>query len=285
MKDFLSNVWVKRAVSVFNLAYFAVVVLLTCATFIYDLEFSAGMETGFFTVYLIARAVFLCLMIFSRQEIVTRFLSILMLPVVFCLIIFNMGDWVLIIPPFIVSIVMFFAAGTHENTKVIMGTIYLLMYVLGLVAYFVITLLFGGTAVETPLSADITSNSEVYDLYKNDFKKLCEMTSDNNTISPDGKYQIIIYDVKDSDKGAVKICVVPYGQDIELKFFTLKQKGISKTISNKGIRGVVPDVGWIIDKEDGKLKVQYRMSPQDDLKKTSVTVMPKKQYLDFLGVS
>ena len=105
------------------------------------------------------------------------------------------------------------------------------------------------------------------------------------TLSPDGKYQIILYDVKDSDKGAVKICVVPYGQDIELKFFTLKQKGISKTISNKGTRGVVPDVGWIIDPEDGKLKVQYRMSPESDLKKTSVTVMPKKQYLDFLGIS
>ena len=33
MKDFLSNVWVKRAVSVFNVAYFAVITLLTYATF------------------------------------------------------------------------------------------------------------------------------------------------------------------------------------------------------------------------------------------------------------
>ena len=36
MKDFLSNVWVKRAVSVFNVAYFAVITLLTYATFLYD---------------------------------------------------------------------------------------------------------------------------------------------------------------------------------------------------------------------------------------------------------
>ena len=285
MNDLLSNIWVNRVVSVFNIVYFAIVVMLTGATFVYDLEFSEGMETGFFTVYLVASVVFLVLMIFTRAEIVTRMLSILLLPVVFCLIVFNMGEWVLIIPPFIVSVVMFFVAGTHENTKVIMGTLYLLMYVLGLVAYFVITILFGGTSVETPIGADITSNSEVYNLYKNDYKKLCEMTSDNNTISPDGKYRIIVYDVKDSDKGAVKICVVPYGQDIELKFFTLKQKGISKTISNKGTRGVVPDVGWIIDKADGKLKVQYRMTPESELKTTSVTVMPKKQYLEFLGIS
>ena len=42
MKDFLSNVWVKRAVSVFNVAYFAVITLLTYATFLYDLEFAAA---------------------------------------------------------------------------------------------------------------------------------------------------------------------------------------------------------------------------------------------------
>ena len=71
----------------------------------------------------------------------TEILSILMLPVVFCMILFNMGDWILIVPPFIVAIIMFFAAGTNETVKVIMGTIYLLMYVLGIVAYFVLNIL------------------------------------------------------------------------------------------------------------------------------------------------
>ena len=47
----------------------------------------------------------------------TEILSILMLPVVFCMILFNMGDWILIVPPFIVAIIMFFAAGTNETVK------------------------------------------------------------------------------------------------------------------------------------------------------------------------
>ena len=262
MKDFLSNVWVKRAVSVFNVAYFAVITLLTYATFLYDLEFAAGREKSFFTVYVVINVVFMGLMLFSRRELVTEILSILMLPVVFCMILFNMGDWILIVPPFIVAIIMFFAAGTNETVKVIMGTIYLLLYVLGIVAYFVLNILFGGTSVETVLNSDLDTSSSVY--------------------APDGQYQIILYDVKDSDKGAVKICVVPYNQDIELKFFTLKQKGIKKTISNKGIRGTVPDVGWV--KEDGVLKVQYRLSEADDLRATSVTTMPDKQYFQFLGI-
>lgn len=235
-----------------------------------------------FTVYVILSVVFLGLMLFSRREIMTRIISIFMLPVVFCLILFNMGDWVLIVPPFVVAVIIFFAAGTGENVKVVMGTIYLLMYVLGIVAYFVLNILFGGTSTETVLNADLDTSTSVYALYRDNFKKLTEVTSDENTISPDGRYQIVLYDVKDSDKGAVKICVLPYNEDIELKFFTLKQKGIKKTISNKGIRGTVPDVGWV--EEDGILKVQYRLSDADDLRSTSVTTMPDKQYLEFLGI-
>ena len=264
MKDFLSNVWVKRAVSVFNIAYFAVIFLLTYATFLYDLEFAPGRERSFFTVYVVANVVFLGLMLFTRNEFVTKLLGVLMLPLVFFMILFNMGDWILIIPPFVVAIIMFFAAGTNETVKVIMGTIYLLLYVLGIVAYFVLNILFGGTTVETVLNSDLDTGSSVYSMYRDNFQKLTEVTSDQNTISPDGEYQIILYDVKDNDKGGVKICVVPYNQDIELKFFTLKQKGIKKTISNKGIRGTVPDVGWV--EEDGILKVQYRLSEADDLK-------------------
>ncbi len=290
MKDFLSNIWVKRCVSVFNLTYFAVIVLLTCATFIYQFEFADGMEMGFLAVYALASVFFLVLMVYTRQMPLTRLISVLMLPVVFCLIVFNMGTWTLIVPPFVVAIVMFFASGTNETVKVIMGTIYLLLYVLGLVAYFVLNMLLGGSAVETRLDMSLDSSSSVYQLYSSQLEKLSEVTSDENTISPDGKYQFYLVDVKDSDKGAVKIYVVPYGNDIELKFFTLKQKGIRKTIASNGTRGTVPSVGWSIKTEDNGtsyLTVQYRLSDADKLRETSVTEqnMPDKEYFDFLGIS
>ena len=83
MKEFLSNVWVKRAISVFGIVYFAVIAMLTYATFLYDLEFAEGREKSFFVVYVIASIVFLLLMILTRNEIVTRVLSVLWLPVVF----------------------------------------------------------------------------------------------------------------------------------------------------------------------------------------------------------
>ncbi|MBP3796188.1 MAG: hypothetical protein J6I46_00240 [Ruminococcus sp.] len=283
MKEFLSNIWVKRAVGVFNLVYFAVIGMMVYATFDYDLEFTAGQEQSFFTVYVAASVIFLVLMLYSRDVLITKIISVLMLLLAFCLILFNMYDWILIVPPLIVGLIIFFAAGTHETVKVVMGTIYLLVYVLGLVAYFVFNMLFGGTSTMTVLDADMDRDTDVFDFYKSQYTKICDVTKDENALSPDGKYRIIIYDVQNSDKGAVNICVVPYGNDIKLKFFTLKEKGIQKTISNKGVRGIVPDVGWT--EEDGKLVVLYRLTPESELKKTSVTVMPKKNRLEFLGIS
>lgn len=281
MKEFLSNIWLKRAVSVFNIVYFAVVALLTYATFLYDIEFTQGKKITFFTIYVITSALFLLLMFYTKDQIVSKIIGLFMLPVVFFLIIFNMTNWILIMPPFIAAVIMFFAVANSETTKVVFGTMYLLLYVLGLVAYFVMNMLVGGTTVETPINSDLKNSKNIYSLYQSSEKKILEVTSDSNSISPDGKYQFILYDVKDSDKGEVKICVIPHNQDIKLSMFTLKQKGVVKTISNKGTRGTIPDVGWI--QENGQLKVQYRLTTGGTLKKTSVTTMPDKQYLEFLG--
>lgn len=288
MKEFFSNLWVKRSVSVFCLIYAAVIALLAYATFLYDLQFAEGMETPFFIMYTLASGIFLALMIITRKQKITCIIGLFLPFIVFLLILFNIGSWVLIIPPFIVAVVMFFVSDNHETTKVVAGTIYLLVYVLGIVLYIVLNMLFGGSSVETVLNKDIDPSTSVYRIYQGSFDKLKEVTADENTISPDGKYQFYLVDVRDSDRGAVKIYVVPYGEDIELKFFTLKQKGIRKTISNKGTRGVIPDVGWTVKTNDNGeqvLYVQYRLTDQDKLRETSVTQMPGKQYFEFLGIS
>ena len=275
--------------SVFNLAYFAVVCMFTFATFLYDIEFAEGKEVTFFVIYFVASVLFMCLMIYSRREICTKLVSVALLPVCFALILFNWGNWILIVPPFIVGLVMFFASGVHETTKVVLGTIYLLIYVLGLVGFLVLRMLFGGSSVTTVLDQNLPNHDDVFQLYNDEtqWKKLLEVTKEENLISPDGKYKLVLYDIQDNDKGRIKICVVPYGQDIELKFFTLKQKGIEKTISNKGTRGTIPEFGWEKDEKTGSYRVYYILSPGG--KRGTSTVndnnMPKKNYFDFLGIN
>lgn len=290
MRDFFSNSWIKRSISVFCIVYVVLIAFLAYATFLYDLEFSEGMEPAFFTVYTVASLVFLGLLFLTRREILTCVLSMIFPLIVFFLILFNIGNWVLIIPPFIVAAVMFFASDNHETMKVVMGTIYLLVYVLGIVLLVVCNMLFVGSTVETEINTKLDPDSNVYKIYQNSMDKIATVTSDENTISPDGKYRFYLVDVKDSDRGAVKIYVVPYGEDIELRFFTLKQKGVRKTISNKGTRGVVPDVGWSVKTDDNGnqvLCIQYRLTDGGKLKETSVTErnMPAKQYFEFLGIN
>jgi hypothetical protein len=168
-----------------------------------------------------------------------------------------------------------------------MGTIYLLLYVLGIVAYVVCNMLFGGSDVETELTLDLDTDSSVYELYKDEMSHLSEVVDEENTISPDGRYRFYICDVKNSSDGCVKIYVVPNGQDIKLKFFTLKQQGIKKTINTKGTRGIVPDVGWIVTEDNGKevLAIQYRLTPDSALRQSKVKNMPSKNYFEFLGLS
>ena len=79
---------------------------------------------------------------------------------------------------------------------------------------------------------------------------------------------------------------VRYGEDIELKFFTLKQKGIEKTISNKGTRGTIPEFGWEQDPKTGAYRVYYVLSKGAQRKYQTVNEnnMPQKQYFEFLGI-
>ena len=119
MKDIIGNIWVKRCVSIFCAAYAAVIGMFTYATFLYDLVFVRANLGTFLIVYSVASIVFLLLMIYSREMFMTRLISVLLLPVVFGLLLFNIANanWILIVPPFIVALVMFFAAGTAETVK------------------------------------------------------------------------------------------------------------------------------------------------------------------------
>lgn len=301
MQSFFQNVWLKRVISLINLAYVAVIAVLTYATFLYQLEFKQGAELSFLIGYVIVNAVFLTLMILTKDEFITKAVGILLPPIVFLFILFNLGDWVLIIPPFIVAIVIFFAASNFETLKVILGTVYLLIYVLGLIVFFVINFLFGGSSIETKLDLNFADYPvEVYALYEgqkdaimrvnykttantgdeSDFEEDADGNLIDNTISPDGKYQFYVADVQDNNTGYIAIYVVPCGQDKNFRFFSLKQKGIRQKISSGRIeRGEVPLVAW----KDNNT-IEYQEKGNSKIMETYIN-LPEKNYFEFLGIS
>lgn len=276
MKDILKNIWVRRALAVFNLIYVAVVVIMTIATFLYELEVKPGAQGAFFTVYFILSALFLIFMLYTKDLIVTKISGMLLLFVVFFLVIFNMSNVIIFVPPLIVAIVMFFYVETPVNFKVLMGTIYIMMYVLGIFAYFIFNMLFGSSAVETVLNSDLSAGDPVYALY--DMSHVNEITVKSNTISPDGTMEFYICDVQNKEDGQVIIYVVPHGEDKNFRFFTLKQKGVKRKVKFFYGRGEVPEVFW-----SGSNILTYKM-PDDTEYTNSYVTLPKKNYFEFIGV-
>ncbi len=276
MKDIFKNIWIKRAVSVFCLIYTAVVVIMTVATFLYRLEVNEGAQAAFFTVYFIISALFLVFMLYSKEIILTRINGLILLPIVFFLVLFNMGNIIIFVPPLIVAIVMFFCSRAPEKLKVLLGTIYLMMYIIGIFAYFVLNTLLSSSAVETRLDANLSPDNEVYSLY--DMNYVMTITNEGNTISPDGTMQFYICDVENKEDGQVIIYVEPYGEDKHFNFFTLKQKGIRRKVKFYNGRGVIPEVFW-----SDNNTLTYKM-PDSTEYRNSLIILPEKNYFEFIGV-
>lgn len=276
MKDILNNVWVKRAVSVFCLIYTAMLILLTIATFLYRLEVNEGAAAAFFTVYFIISALFLVFLLYSKDVLLTRINGMLMLPIVFFLVLFNMGNVIIFVPPLIVAIVMFFYCRVPEKLKILLGTIYLMMYIIGIFAYFVLNMLLSSSAVETKLDESLSPDSDVYALY--DMNHVLAVTSEANTISPEGTMRFYICDVQNKEDGQVIIYVEPYGEDKYFKFFTLRQKGIRRKVKFFSGRGEIPEVFW-----SDNNTLTYKM-PDSTEYRNSYIILPEKNYFEFIGV-
>ena len=275
MDGILNNIWVRRLISVFNFLYVGVLVLLAYSTFLYDLVIHEKSKGLFFTVYLLANVIFLGLMIFTRKQVATKIIAFLLLPIVLAILLFNMGNWILVIPPLVVALVVFFVSDNNETAKVIFGTMYLLLYVAGIAMIYVFSLF--NTATETRLDEKLDKKSDVYKVY--DMETVLEQVNEYNAVSPDGTLRFYLYDVQDNNKGELKLIVEPYGQDKVMKFFTLKQKGIRRVVYRFEGRGEIPEIHW---KDNSNLQVKLS---DDEEYKTSYVSLPEKNYFEFLGLS
>lgn len=271
-KSILSNKWFQFTISAFNIVYLILIGMLTIWTFLYDIRFNN--EAVFYTLYITLSVIFCATMFISRKQFITRTLSMLLLFPVFALAIFNLENPILYLPCFIVGVFMFFACGAHANTKVIMGTIYLLLYIVGVIGFMLIYTLFSGNSTETVLTSSLT---DVAVTSEYDMDKIAELNA--NSVSPDGKYRYYIIDVRDNDRGKVIIVVEPNDMDINYKFFTLLEAGYTSKIAKNPTRGITPDIEWVSSDT-----IRYRFGENAEWKTSTVKIPDSKNYLRFLGV-
>lgn len=275
MKGILNNKKITVVLSISSVLYMLYLLSLAYNTFFY--KFVITSQIGFALFYILINILFVSAMFFSRKEKLTSILSILFLFVIFWLLIFNFNQAIVFLPPMIVSIFMFFACKGNETFKTIVGTLYLLLYILGIIIFVLSGSFFGDRINGTVLTKNINSKSELLTVYSQDkIDKIVE-----GSVSPDKKYRFYIADVKNSAKGQIQIIVTPNDMDKKHLLYSLEEKGREKIVGFIKSRGndSLPEVKWI-----GDNKIQYQF-PGQPLKTSVIKESDvKKNYFSFLNL-
>ncbi len=141
LTSIFKNVWVRRGVAVACLGYTGLLMWLAWLNYAYFLEYEN--PTSLFVLYVFINVAALGLMIYTRRQVITQVNIMIMPPILFLSFLLAFGNWYMLIPPICVIVVMFFVCRANETLKTVLGTMYLLMFVVGAAAYITMTLLMG----------------------------------------------------------------------------------------------------------------------------------------------
>lgn len=198
--DILRNKWVKFGVSVLSLGLPLFIAYIDWLAFAYYLE--PVNEVPLFLLYILVNFVFAGIMFYTRHQIITKIAACITPLIAFVLLIIAFGQWYLIAPPVVICAFTFLAADSNETFKTILGTIYLLMFVVGTLVY--LTMLHFNLTVQTFLQiteCDIKNRSEEY------------------SYSPDNSYRLVMYvDDAGNERSLTTYYIEKTADDIKLPY-------------------------------------------------------------------
>lgn len=200
--NFFKNKWVKRFFSLFTLAFPAFLIYIDWLVFAYSIE--PVNPIALFLLYVLVNFIFGGLMFYTKNQIITR-ISLCISPlIIFLMMIIDFGNWYLIVPPLAINAVIFLASGAGETLKTVLGTIYLLMFVVGALVYL------------TLLHFNLTPQS-----FLPDKVNYCDL--DNRTYSyeysPGGTYRLVQYiDNDNPERVSASFYVEETADDVHLPF-------------------------------------------------------------------
>lgn len=265
--NFFKNKWCKRFFSVLSLAFPAFLIYVDWLAFAYSLE--PTNPIALFLLYVLVNFIFGGLMFYTRKQIITRFtLCISPLPV-FLMMIIDFGNWYLLIPPLVICALAFLASGAGETLKTVLGTIYLLLFVVGALVY--LTLLHFNLTPQTFLPQNLN---------------YCDLENRTYTYeySPNRTYRLVKYiDNGNPERVSATFYVEETENDIELPFANAYRHFDSlKVLVTVHLDEL--EYYWESDKElyiDGRLKnipelfIQKRTPEEEEEEETETTTVKK----------
>ena len=215
MKNFLDNIWTKRAASLISGLYAAAACYLCYCSIFYNIEVSSP---GLLCLLVSGVSLFcLVIMLYSRKQVITRIASVIILPAMLPVVLMYFGQWELIIPIIITGICILLLSGSGEGFKTAFGTIFLLMYIFGALGYFLITSFFVTASKTTEVAAGV---------------------------SPTEKYRYYVINTEDSSNGSTAVYVEPNDADVYYPFTTFSLKNIRRVVYlERPIAGNI-DIQW-----------------------------------------
>lgn len=223
---FFKNVWLKRGVALICWAYTALMCWVAWLNFAFYIEYENS--TSLFVLYVFIHVAALGLMIYTRRQVITMINCMVLPPIIFTIVLFGLGNWYLIVPPAVLMVAMFFINTANETLKTVLGTMYLLLYVIGIAGYTAINMLMGTI---TFTGVDLSDRDP-------DFEKL----------SPSEDYRIVRY-IKDSstDRVTASYYIEYTGDDTEIPFgYCKKVLGCRHALTSQYTGSSDDPVDWIV---------------------------------------
>ena len=228
----LKNRWFLLGISFLSFIYVLFVGYIVRLTFTCYLEVKNF--TSLMALYLLINFLFAVLMFFTRKQIPTIICGIIVPLEVFALLITAFGQWYIIIPPMVVGMFIFLLCGVGESCKTVLGTLFLLMYVVGGLVYSVF------------LNFGITLFYVVTDLEGNGAEIDMSQRSSDYLTSTDGTYRLVKYVEDDDDRSVTSYYVELAFEDEEFPFvYCYRVYGCRHVLSTLYDRDISPR--WISD--------------------------------------
>ncbi len=243
--------WIKRVLSLFSIGYIGLMFYMAYTSLYFDIKIT---NRSSFTVLVVFITIFFGgTMLYSRKQFVTS-LAALVAPLLYLptvVFYYSKENLIFLIPLGVLTVLMFFLGGAGEGLKTIIGTIYLLMYIICVLAYFLYVSIFLGTTVEKITKQEI-SKTETYRCY--------------------------VVDITDNSKGTTKVIVEPNYKDIVYSNITFVEKGYERIVYNVRQNNLDLDIEWTVNsKNEDLLKVN------GDIRFKSSDAIKQGEAYDFFG--
>lgn len=201
---FFKNVWFRRGVAALCWGYTAFLIWIAWLCFGFFFEFEN--PTPLFVLYLFINIVAFGLLIFTRKQVITQVNAYVLPIVAFLILIFGFGKWYITTPPLVVVIAFFFINRSNETLKTVLGTMYLLMYVIGTVGFIAMRMFMGNIT----FTLDENGSPSISEL------DLSLRDPEYEILSDSGDYRVVRYISKTGDRQMVSYYVEDAREDVKI---------------------------------------------------------------------